>query len=220
MTARAQVSAGAAVLLVLLAGCTSGADRAAGGQPSTGAPAVSASPAGGPSATGDQAGGDPSASPSVVADAPVLTLQGDGLGLLAADDSVAPLPFLTSSVADVQQAVEDAIGPVTELPLPACPQGPRTALQVDGFTVLLDGDRFVGWTDVGAPDRSVTTAEGIGVGSRLSELRSAVPDAQVGPDAGAATTFTSAGGLSGGLSGVDPAATVTSLSAGQTCPGA
>ncbi|HEU0102886.1 MAG TPA: hypothetical protein VFR07_11265 [Mycobacteriales bacterium] len=210
MTVRPALAA--AALALALAGCTSdgGATAPASPAAATSGPAVQP---GGTAATG-------AASPTPDEDSPpVLTLQGDGLGLLAADESVAPLPFGTTGPADVRAAVEDALGPTTEVPLPACPQGPRTALQVEGFSVLFDGESFVGWTDVGAPDRVLTTAEGIGTGSSVVELQSAVPDAQIGQDPTGATTFSSPGGLSGVLSGPEPEAQVRALSAGQTCPG-
>lgn len=215
----------AALLVALLAGCS--------GSPDVARPSQS-------SAAGQQhdtqdATQDPTQDPSQDAPAvpttaspsetppedvpPVLVLQGDGLGLLAADDSTAPLLFGAAPGGDVLQVVQTALGEVATVPL-TCPQGPRTGLDVDGFRVLLDGDRFVGWTDRGAADRSTTTADGIGVGSRLEDLQSAVPDAQVQQDGAGATTFTSPGGLSGDLAGPDPAAALTSLSGGQTCPGA
>lgn len=205
-----------AVAAVLLAGCSGSSSPSLA--PSTAASDVSGSATDAPDSGAPAAGtSDPAtASPAPTDDAaPDLVLQGDGLGLLQGD-SPQPLPFGSTGAQVVQQAVEDALGPVVVTPLADCAQGPRTALVVDGFTVLLDGDRFVGWTDAGAPDRSLTTADGVGVGSRLADLQSALPDLQVA-QAPPGVTFASATGLTGLLSAPDEAATVTAISGGQTC---
>ncbi len=196
-----------AAVAVLLAGCVSDARSTGPARASSSA----LSGAAGPSAPAT------SPSPTTDMDAPaVLLLQGDGLGVIGGDSSVAPLPFATTTGEAVRLAVEDALGPTATTALPDCPQGPREAVGVDGFTVLLDGDRFVGWTDTGAQDRSLTTSDGLGTGSRLDELQSVLPDVQVaqGP---AGPGWSSLTGLSGLLDGLDPASTVTAISAGQTC---
>ncbi len=187
--------------------------------PATPVPATSVPVSGAP-AVATAAPGSPAVVPATATPEPVdegadLVLQGDGLSLVQGD-TPQPLPFATASAGSVRAALSAALGELTETAAVPCPQGPRTRVDVDGFSVLLDGDRFVGWTDAGAPDRSLTTADGIGAGARLADLRSALPDAQV-PAGG--TTWSSAGGLSGTLSGVDPAARVATISAGQTCPG-
>ncbi len=203
-------SAAAGLLLAgLLAGCTA---PTADGPPPPAAPASTAADGTAPASTTPT----PAVTPPPDEQAPpVLVLQGGGLGLLAADSSVQVLAFGTAAPDAVRQAVEDAVGPMTSAPR-TCAAGPRTALTGDSFTVLLDGDHFVGWTDLGAADRSLTTADGVAEGSPLQALQSAVPDVQVvnGP---AGTTWTSATGLSGTLSSPDPTATVKTISGGQSC---
>lgn len=204
-----------AALPVLLAGCTGGG---------SGTSATQAGSVGGPSGPSSSVPGGavptgPATSPPGVDDAPPeLLLQGDGLGVLAGDASVEPLPFVTTTWDAVQPVVEDALGPVAPVPVPDCPLGPREAWSVDGFTVLLDAGRFVGWTDDGAQDRVLTTPEGLGTGSRLDEVQSALPGVQVTPRPDGAS-FSSPNGLSGLLTGADPAAEVTAISGGQTCGG-
>lgn len=208
--ARRRRSAALGALLCLplaLTGCSGGDGAAAG--PTTAAVVEGSAPA----ATLPP----PTAPPSRgVDDAPVLVLQGDGLSQLDGD-TPQPVPFGPGSAAPARQAVEDGLGPVVESLRPDCPQGPRTALDVDGFELLLDGDAFVGWTDLGAPDRALTTTDGLGVGSGLADLQSALPDLVVVPG-DAATTWSSATGMSGTLSSSAPDAVVTAVSAGQTCP--
>lgn len=196
----------------LLAGCESQASA-----PS--AATSSASSAASPAGTSPPAG-SPSASPSPTPPAPaspVVVLQGDGLGILAGDAVIRPLPFVGTPAAVVQQAVEAAFGPTDPLALPGCPQGPRTALSVDGFRLLTDGARFTGWTDEGSATRSLTTTDGIGAGSRLGDLQSAQPDVHVVPTADGAR-FTTTAGLSGVLDGTDPVSQILELSGGETCP--
>lgn len=160
--------------------------------------------------------------PSALDDeAPALVLQGGGLGLVEGDADVQPLPFGVPAAA-VREVVEAALGPTLRAPLPDCLQGPRTALLVQGFTVLLDGEVFVGWRDSGTATDAVTTADGVGVGARLPELLSALPDVQVVPvPEGAA--WSSPSGLWGLLSGTGPDAVLTVIAGGQVCalpPGA
>lgn len=204
------------LLLGLLAACTAptaaGAPRPPPALPSSvGTGTDQSAPAG----TAPTAAGTPAGTPTDDQAPPVLVLQGGGLGLLASDSSVQILAFGTAAPDLVRQAVEGAVGPMTSAAR-TCAAGPRTALTADGFTLLLDGAHFVGWTELGAADRSLTTADGLAKGSPLQALKSALPDVQVanGPTG---TTWTSATGLSGTLSSPDPTATVSAISGGQSC---
>ncbi len=189
---------------------------ACGGDTTTAGPA----PAPAPSIAATLSPGVPtlpsaSVSPTVGADeAPVLVLRGDGLGLFEGDVEVQALPFGTPADA-VRQVLEDTLGPTTPAELPDCLGGPRSAVLVEGFTALLDLGVFVGWRDSGA-DAGLTTAEGLGVGSRLDELQSVLPDVQVGPGV-AGVVWTSATGLVGELSDPGPDAAVTAIAGGQSC---
>ena len=204
----------AVLLLGLLAGCT--APTAAGAaSPPPGLPSSVGTDQSAPASTAPTAAGTPAGTPTDDQAPPVLVLQGGGLGLLASDSSVQILAFTTAAPDVVRQAVEGAVGPMTSAAR-TCAAGPRTALTADGFTLLLDGAHFVGWTELGAADRSLTTADGLAKGSPLQALKSALPDVQVanGPTG---TTWTSATGLSGTLSSPDPTATVSAISGGQSC---
>lgn len=204
------------LLLGLLAACTAptaaGAPRPPPALPSSVGTGTDQSA---PASTAPTAAGTPAGTPTDDQAPPVLVLQGGGLGLLASDSSVQILAFGTAAPDLVRQAVEGAVGPMTSAAR-TCAAGPRTALTADGFTLLLDGAHFVGWTELGAADRSLTTADGLAKGSPLQALKSALPDVQVanGPTG---TTWTSATGLSGTLSSPDPTATVSAISGGQSC---
>lgn len=204
------------LLLGLLAACTAptaaGAPRPPPALPSSVGTGTDQSA---PASTAPTVAGTPAGTPTDDQAPPVLVLQGGGLGLLASDSSVQILAFGTAAPDLVRQAVEGAVGPMTSAAR-TCAAGPRTALTADGFTLLLDGAHFVGWTELGAADRSLTTADGLAKGSPLQALKSALPDVQVanGPTG---TTWTSATGLSGTLSSPDPTATVSAISGGQSC---
>jgi peptidoglycan hydrolase-like protein with peptidoglycan-binding domain len=146
---------------------------------------------------------------------PVIILEGDGLGFLTGRSSIRQVPF-GANAATARQAVTTALGPLTVTALPDCGQGPRTSAARAGFSLLLDGRRFVGWTDQGAPGRRLTTADGLGIGSTLAQLRRSLGTVTVtrgtlGPE------WTSGRGLSGLLDGTRPTSRVTVIDSGETC---
>jgi hypothetical protein len=143
-------------------------------------------------------------------------LQPDGVGVAVGDATIRQLPFAGTPAARVRTAVAAALGPLTLTRLPECGQGARTSAGRQGFSLLLDGARFVGWTDQGAPGRRLTTADGIGVGSTLAALRRSLGTVEV--TAGSlGAEWTAAGGLSGVLDGTSAGSRVTVISAGETC---
>jgi hypothetical protein len=147
---------------------------------------------------------------------PVIVLQSDGLGFLTGTSSIRQVPFAGDTAAAVRRALAAALGPLTVTPLPECGQGPRTSASRAGFSVLLDGRRFVGWTDQGTPGRHLTTADGLGIGSTLRQLRRSlgtvtVTTGTLGPE------WTSPGGLSGLLDGTRPGSRATLIDSGETC---
>lgn len=146
---------------------------------------------------------------------PVIVLESGGLGFLTGRSSIRQVPFGTNA-ATARQAVTTALGPLTVTALPDCGQGPRTGAARAGFSLLLDGRRFVGWTDQGAPGRRLTTADGLGIGSTLAQLRRSLGTVTVtrgtlGPE------WTSGRGLSGLLDGTRPTSRVTVIDSGETC---
>ena len=213
-----------------LAACTSSSSTAAGttSQPaavtSSSSPATSTQPA--PTST-------PAASPStssapaattkpapttkpVAAPAPVLVLEPDGLGYVVGESSVRHLKFGTDA-ATVRTVVAKALGgKLTVNDLPECGQGPRTSAGRAGFTVLVDGTSFVGWTDQGAKGRRLTTLDGLGIGSTWKAVQESLPGATVA-DGSLGAEFTDDGGFGGILAGMSPSSKVTLLYAGETC---
>ncbi len=214
--ARVPLLAGLALLATVLTGCSGSGSPVVGPAASASAGAASTAPGAVPAPSDPSA--EPSADPTASPDSgPVLLLQGDGLGLLQGDASVEPLPFGGTAPDVLRAALEETLGAVAAVPVADCGPAPRDALEADGFRVLLQGDRFIGWTDRGGAERTLTTADGVGLGSRLDELQSAVPDVVL--DSGpAGPVFSSPSGLSGSLDGLDPGSSVTGLSGGQTCP--
>lgn len=164
----------------------------------------------------------PSASPSPSTPSPtsspaagrvVLVLEPDGLGYVAGPSSIRHLSFAGADAASAEDLAVRALGPGTTTALPDC--GPAVRV-VDhgGFSLYLQGTRFVGWSDRGRT--GLRTADGVGLGTTLAELRTAfgsvtVTTGTVGPE------WSTAGGLAGGLDGTAPTSKVVRVGAGSTC---
>ncbi len=155
-------------------------------------------------------------SSSTSAPAATLVLEPDGLGLVVGPASIRHLTFTAASADQVGAQLRAALGSGTTSPSPDCGAGLST-FSSGGLSVLLKGTTFLGWTyQAGRTPATARTADGIGVGSTLTELRAARPRVTVttstlGPE------FVEPGGLSGLLTGTSGSATVTLLRAGQTC---
>jgi hypothetical protein len=175
--------------------------------PTTSTPAPTA-PA--PSTTTKKPAATPAAAPVT------LVLEPDGLGYVAGAASVKHLPFGTDATS-VRNLVEKALGgKLTSNDLPECGQGPRSSAGRAGFSVLLDGKTFVGWTDQGAKGRRLTTLDGLGIGSTYAQVQKALPGATAS-DGSLGAEFTDPGGLGGILAGMSPTSKVTLVYAGETC---
>ena len=134
-------------------------------------------------------------------------LQGEGLGL-ASGSSTRPLTFADASARSVREALGRALGNSTENENDCG----AVFVQYDGLVVALRGERFVGWT---VPQTSgLTTADGIGTGTTLAELRDARPGVQVRQMLG---TEWSSGELAGFLDGTQDSSRVTGLHSGDVC---
>ncbi len=125
--------------------------------------------------------------PGTAQEVSTLVLRADGLALSDGIHEEAPLPFGTGTSVVVPALAADLGEPGQEVR--ACPRGSRTEVTAPGLTVLFDGDRFVGWSATGT---TLRTDDGLHVGS---------PRPPAAPP---------------GLT-VEGAATVTRLSAGETC---
>ena len=185
-----------------LAGCSSGGTQpTADGSPSAAAAATSA-PAG-PTPTGTGTSG-----------AAAIVLEGDGLGFLTGASSIRHLPFGETDAGTIATAVERSLGPGVPTPQPDC--GPTVvAVRYGDLTVTLEDGAFAGWSEDGAPG-GLTTADGLGVGSTLADLRASRTDVTVSEDT-VGPEFGVADGLSGSLDGTSDASTVTRIAAGFTC---
>lgn len=155
--------------------------------------------------------------PARTATKPTLVLRADGLAVRARSGRVRHLPFGATS-AQVTVAVKSFLGTGKTSQDPECGQGPRSTYRVKGFSLLFNGNRFVGWTDQGAPGRRLAAADGTGVGITLARLRALHPRkitvvrGSLGPE------FSHAGkGIDGLLSGTRRTSRVTTLFAGETC---
>ncbi len=160
-----------------------------------------------------------SAPPVTTAPAPAeVVLAPEGLGIAAFGDEAEA----------VLAALAGVLGPpVDDRPLGSCPSGEADRLvQFGQLAVLFGGGRFVAW-DAGPPSGALpplTTAEGIGVGSSVAELRGAYgqrlqldPDDPFGPVF--EITTPPPGRLAGTLTGTGPSDTVASLSGGTASCG-
>lgn len=149
---------------------------------------------------------------------PVLLLEAGGLGIVLDETRVEHLPFGTAA-GTVRTAVTRLLGPLTT-GRRTCPHGPRTVSSSTGFQLLFHGGRFVGWTDTGAPDRRLTTGDGIGVGITVGALRRSGTDVTVRRTAGGtgAEWSSGPGGLDGRATSASAHGRVTLVSSGETCP--
>jgi hypothetical protein len=206
---------------------TSSASTTATGSSSTGATATSAVSSS-PNATGGATVSTRSPTPNGPAlpgvtytakppagEPPAIVLQSDGLGVLTRGAAMRQIPFAASQATAVKTAVATALGPVTVAQLPECGQGRRSAVTRAGFSALLDGTRFVGWSDQGAPGRRLSTAMGVGVGTTLASLRTSLGTVRV--TTGSLGAEWSAAGYTGTLDGTQPSSKVTLIAAGETC---
>ena len=133
-------------------------------------------------------------------------------GLVVGGD---PLDF-TASYADAVASVTAVLGaPSDEGDQPECPAGPATyAAWADvGLSLTFQDGAFVGWS--ARPTATLVTADGIGIGSTVGELRAAHPG----------TTFITTGlgeefeadGLFGVATDSTDAGQITDMWAGTTC---
>lgn len=153
--------------------------------------------------------------PGAPAARPLLVLEGDRLGFFVGGAAIRQVPF-GSPATVVRTALRATLGPLRTTALASCGQGPRTAASYDGFSVLLNGDRFVGWTDEGRSGRRLTTANGVGVGSTLAMLRRSLGTVAV-TTGSLGAEWIAAGGLSGVLTGRESTSRITVISGGETC---
>jgi len=210
-------------LLVLLTGCTSASPDVATSSPASASPVAgtaspetaSLDPSSSPVSSGSSVPGS-SSSPGGSSARGTLVLMPDGLGLLSSGTPVRRLRFGRATATEVDALITATLGAPARQTLSECGQGPRVSSTHNRFSVLYDGTRFVGWTEPGAPGRHLTSVAGLGIGSTLSEVRSAqaavkTMSESLGPE------FFAEGGISGMLDGLKAGSKVTLVYAGETC---
>ena len=154
---------------------------------------------GAPMATAAEGEGDAS-DEDPAQDLPGLVLEAGGLGVITADTHITHLDFGTSAKR-VRSTVAHLVGPLVTRRR-TCAGAARTVSTRHGFTLVAAGDRFVGWVDRGAPDRHLSTADGIAVGITVADLVAGGTEVTVHRAASGAVTWTSGpDGLSGRASG-------------------
>ena len=148
----------------------------------------------------------PTAGPPVASSARVV-LQGEGLGL-ASGSSTRLLGFADTAATTVRAALDQALGDSTE----NANDCGAVVVQYDGLVVALRGEAFVGWS---VPQTGgLRTADGLGTGTTLAELRAARADVELRQGLG---TEWSSGALAGFLDGTADTSQVTGLYAGDVC---
>lgn len=208
-------------LSLLLTGCREDADPAglAPRPPTTISPLSTTSA---PSTSAPATAPDTSSTLPPAPSAPEVVLEPDGLGVVAFGD---PADVVVTRLGE-------ALGPpVDDRALGSCPTGEADRLvQFAELGVILAGkgeaERFVAW-DLGLASGAfpeLRTAEGVGVGSTLAELRAAYPTGLVVvPDAAFGPRFEvhrPPGVVSGTLAGTGDGDTIVTLGAGEvTCGG-
>lgn len=145
----------------------------------------------------------------------LLVLELEGLGLTTADSGkISHIPFGTEHDGAIS-AVGVALGdPDHDDAVPDCPAGPADAAQYDDeLTLTFQNSSFVGWT---IPDgSSLTTADGIGIGTTVAELEDAYSEVNI--DEASIGNIFAAGDLFGLVDTNDDDGKVTALWAGTTC---
>ncbi|MCW2605884.1 MAG: hypothetical protein JWO60_577 [Frankiales bacterium] len=142
--------------------------------------------------------------------APALVLRGNGLALVTGDQT-RELPF-GSGMSDVVPAVTAALGAPQPLAV-RCPRGIRDTIGVDGFDVLFDGDRMVGWDDSGA---GLPADGGLRLGSTRADVVRVLPGTTFRTTS-LGLEFSSPTGLAGFLDGALPTSRVVGLTGGESC---
>lgn len=204
-------------LLGLAGGC-----RSSGGEPGLARPAASTtSPSLAATTTVPVTTTAPASSTTTAPHGGGVVLRPDGLGVVDfGDEAGAVLARLTGLLGP----------PGDDRPLASCPSGAADRLvQFSELGVLLAGppgsQRLVAW-DIGPASGAfpeLTTAEGVGVGSTVAELRAAYGDRlEISGDDAFGPSFdvraAPPGALSGTLTGTAPSDTVASMGGGTaTC---
>ncbi|MCU1593122.1 MAG: hypothetical protein JWO12_514 [Frankiales bacterium] len=146
---------------------------------------------------------------------PTLLLQPDGLGVYLDGSPIRQYPFGTTTADEIKGALRQLVGSSPPQVLAHCGSGNRSSYAVDRFAVVLDGGKLVGWEDQGKPGRTLTTADGIGVGITLATLEGIEPTTTVAPSK-LGPEFTD-GDIKGFLTGTDDTSQVRTVFAGKSC---
>jgi hypothetical protein len=163
-----RVAALLAVVAVLAAGCGGDDD----GTATTDSTASTTTAAGDPTTTAS------GSTTTVVDDVELLlVLTPDGVGFTTADSgSINRVDFGSAQELTVDLVTKSLGEPSDVTSQPECPPGPAEEARFDGIVLTFQEGSFVGWS-VGKGS-TLTTVDGIGVGSTLTELRAAFADVE------------------------------------------
>ena len=151
---------------------------------------------------------------TAAAEETLLVLEVEGLGLTTADSGkISHIPFGAAHDGALS-AVGEALGDANDDgPQPDCPAGPAVITQYDELTLTFQNGSFVGWTV--PDDSSLTTADGIGIGTTVAELKDAYGEVNI--DEASIGNIFAAGDLFGLVDTNDDDGKVTAFWAGTTC---
>jgi hypothetical protein len=156
-----------------------------------------------------------------------LRLRTDGIGVAGFGDQ--PDAVIAAVQAEIGPPTDDS-GWVDPFTIGACPGDRYRQVHWNDLTFdFSDADgrqRFIGYaygsvSGVGAQPADLTTAEGIGVGATVGDLKAAYPDVTTlpGEEGLFDPRFATTGGLDGYLTGTEDADVVLSIEAGDGCQG-
>lgn len=144
-----------------------------------------------------------------------LILEPDGLSYVINESTIRQLP-LGSDASRARTLVSRALGgPLARTEL-ECPQGTRSSYEYDGFSILVDGTRFVGWEESSTGSHRFTTLDGVGVGSSIGAMKESVSGLRTIHDDHFGHLFRTADGSFGGFLD-DKGRTVVLLWGGENC---
>lgn len=148
---------------------------------------------------------------------PSLAVEGEGLRwFLPPNGSARPIPFGTP-MAEVLASLERVRGEAGQGTNQDCGAGPvRYASWADGLSLVFQDGRFAGWGLDRRAAGAISTADNIGPGTNRAELDDAFGPPLEIRQTSLGTEFT-AGAISGLFDGTSPSAEITDMWAGVSC---
>jgi hypothetical protein len=146
-----------------------------------------------------------------------VVLEPDGLGVADETDSVGSFGFYEADQTTVTDALQALLGsPTGEEQDLDCGPGPLDSTSWAGFTAYFADGTLTGWYLQDPAPADLTTADGIGLGTRRAELEESFGEMEVEETSIGIEFFTDSG-LAGTLSDDAADATVEVVWAGESC---